>query len=337
MDHDGGNIGDDDLNHHGRVASSPPPSAGVVAISSTVVKPTVKVAATKVPDDGTINGNGNDVEEGESIIKFDPSDVDIVSTKIRTWNARHPGNIHYTELVARVVASGSKDLTATSIRDAANEIYEILTVQRGGRFLKLPERVATAEYCTLLTPKRCVEKIIHAIKTATNRSELRQKGVTQPYKKEKKNTDVVGSNKIKTTIVLTNTANNKTKNLNGKWIKSTKGTGTKLLATNHPIPSSIKKKSHNRVSSSSSQQNPIINSNRLALLPFSVAYDAVAGNQPIHWYGLKVVSVVCSQSDPWTAFQALDVPCGEYTTKTEPDRERSMRLQVRPHGYGRYW
>lgn len=317
-------VGDDNQN----IDRAAAPSARAAKLSTKATKLSA-ITTARSPD----GKNANDVDDGEIVIKFDPSDVDVVSTKIRTWNARHPGNIYYTELVAEAVSSG-KDLTSTSTRAAAQRIYEVLTVQRGGRFLKLPERVSTSDFCTLLTPKRCVEKIIHAIKTAMHRSE-REKGLTQLHTKEKKITDVSGHSKVMCT---------KPKSLTGK-IKSAEST-TKLPPK--LVLSSLKKnhqgsdKALSRASTAElrsvsgdsspnrSKQSLIENTNRLALLPFSVAYEAVAGNQPIHWYGLKAVSAVCSQSDPWTAFQALDVPCGGYTIETEPERERLMRLQVSP-------
>lgn len=293
---------------------------------------------------GTVpaDNHANDFVHGE--ILFNPSNVDIVSTKIRTWNARHPGNVFYNDLVARTVAN-SPDMPAPLVREAAMQIYDILTVDRGGRFLKLPERVTTSHTCTLMKRSRCVEKIIHAIKTAMLKKILREKGITQPYKKEKKkdpsaSTPTVAKTKPK--ILATK--------INCKALKIKKPKEKAKLSSNPSHASSNKStqslnksppKAHAGpiqgagviINPKKTQSSPTNSTNRLALLPFSVAYEAVAGNQPIHGYALKIISVVCSQSDPWTAFQALDVPCSGHTSDSEPERERLMRLQVRGTPY----
>jgi hypothetical protein len=323
---DGRDVGDDNQSN-GIVAAQSMKTAQALTSATQAAD----AAPAAIAADGKYT---NDFDEDEIVVKFDPSDVDVVSTKIRTWNAKHPGNMFYADLVAQTVSSG-KDLTPPFIREAAKGIYEILTVQRGGRFLKLPERVSTSEYCTLLTPKRCVEKIIHAIKTSIHKIELREKGVTQPYKKEKKGID--GSSQSKSTTTKSKSPTPTTKTPKATTNLST-NPGPSLVKKTHKGPDKTPAKSFTAetwsvgggTSPTRFQQSPTANANRLALLPFSFAYEAVAGNQPVHWYGLKAVSVICSQSDPWTAFQALDVPCGVYTTETEPERERLMRLQVRP-------
>lgn len=64
----------------------------------------------------------------------------------------------------------------------------------------------------------------------------------------------------------------------------------------------------------------------------TIVYKAKEGNQPIHKYGLKLISLVCNQLDPITAHRILDNPTPEFTLDNEPEKQRLMRLQVRVHG-----
>jgi hypothetical protein len=99
----------------------------------------------------------------EPEIPFEPADNDIVSTKIRTWNRKHPGNIFYAQLInSNVKADPSRFVDPAEVRKVAQGLYKILAIQRGGRFLKLPECALTSETCTVMSEKRSVEKIIHA-------------------------------------------------------------------------------------------------------------------------------------------------------------------------------
>ena len=99
----------------------------------------------------------------EPEIPFVPEDNDIVATKIRTWNKKHPGNIFYTHLInSAVEADPSRFENAAEVRLIAQQIYQIIAVQRGGRFLKLPDCAITSETCIVMSEKRGVEKIIHA-------------------------------------------------------------------------------------------------------------------------------------------------------------------------------
>lgn len=84
-------------------------------------------------------------------INFLPSDVDVVSTKLRTWNGKHPGNIFYTELVHKLVQDIS---VSNDCRSVATAIVNTIMDGRGGRFLKLKDGNKTAPGSS--NPTSCV-------------------------------------------------------------------------------------------------------------------------------------------------------------------------------------
>jgi hypothetical protein len=220
------------------------------------------------------------MEKMETEIDFLPVEVDIVSTKLRTWNLKHPGNIFYTELVHKKV-SGIKEIDdQAEIRRVAEEIVAILTIERGGRFIKLKEGDKIPTRCILMERKNCVSKVIHALRTAQSKLETRTTlGDSQPAGKKKK-------------VNVVKLAKKKDKSLTPR----------------------------------SSRAN-------LSTVFESIVYLAKQGNQPIHRYALKLISLVCNQSDPATAHRVLDNPSPEYTLESEPDKERLMRLQVSDMGW----
>ena len=75
--------------------------------------------------------------EAEATIPFEVTEVDVVSSKNRSWNAKHPGNIFYMDLVQSLMASlpsNTGDIIG-EMREMAEMIVHTVTVERGGRFL----------------------------------------------------------------------------------------------------------------------------------------------------------------------------------------------------------
>lgn len=105
-------------------------------------------------------------------IEFFPTEADVVSTKLRTWNLKHPGNLFYTEMVHRRVSEYNADDHATSKR-VASEIVNTILNERGGRFLKLRDGDLRPTHCTVMPFKQCIAKVTHALRTAQARLEGR--------------------------------------------------------------------------------------------------------------------------------------------------------------------
>jgi hypothetical protein len=212
----------------------------------------------------------------ETEIDFLPIDVDIVSTKLRTWNLKHPGNKFYTELVHKKILGITESDDQAEFRRVAEEIVHMLTIERGGRFLKLKEGDKGPTRCILMERKNAISKTIHALRTAQSKLAV---GDSQPAVKKKK-------------VNVVKLAKTRDKSLTPRL--------------------------------SSGNRSPVFE---------SIVYQAKQGNQPIHKYALKSISLVCNQSDPATAHRVLDKPSPEYTFEGEPDKERLMRLQVSDMGW----
>jgi hypothetical protein len=130
----------------------------------------------------------------ENEIDFHPTDVDVVSTKLRTWNTKHSGNVFYTELVLKMINEIKEDDQA-EYRRVAEEVVDILTIERGGRFLKLREGEKNPNCCILMGRKQSVNKAIHALRTAWSKADIRSALGDAPPKKKKVNTAKLAKNR----------------------------------------------------------------------------------------------------------------------------------------------
>jgi hypothetical protein len=111
-------------------------------------------------------------KDNEVWIAFDPSPVDVVSTKVRTWNNTHPGNMYYTDLVRKLVPS----ITSSAFNDVrmiAEKIVHNILDERGGRFLKPRDGDMDPTICIHMDRKQALGKVIHALRTAHSRIEKR--------------------------------------------------------------------------------------------------------------------------------------------------------------------
>lgn len=89
-------------------------------------------------------------DPGEEV-PFDPtkvSDIDIVASKIRTYNNKYPGNQFYVKLVHEKVQSLQFD-DISEYRRVAKDIVHVLLDLRGGRFLKLKDGEMNHTTCTV--------------------------------------------------------------------------------------------------------------------------------------------------------------------------------------------
>ena len=118
-------------------------------------------------------------------IDFTPTCVDVVSTKNRTWNLKHSGNMFYTRLVhSRVIElKDFEDLAA--FRRVAEEIVDTIVVERGGRFLKLKDGERNSTRCRVMKLSEATNKVIHALRSAHLKLNLQNIPgvVSQPMKK----------------------------------------------------------------------------------------------------------------------------------------------------------
>jgi hypothetical protein len=66
---------------------------------------------------------------------------------------------------------------ASEWRRVAEMIVDIITIERGGRFLKLREGHHDDSYCSLMSRKICISKVVHALRSAKSRS---NRGKSEP-------------------------------------------------------------------------------------------------------------------------------------------------------------
>ena len=112
--------------------------------------------------------------EAEATIPFEVTEVDVVSSKNRSWNAKHPGNIFYMDLVQSLMASlpsNTGDIIGEirEMREMAGRIVHTVTVERGGRFLKPPDGDGNPTKCIAMNKKQAVAKVLHALRTAQSK------------------------------------------------------------------------------------------------------------------------------------------------------------------------
>jgi hypothetical protein len=135
---------------------------------------------------------------------FELTEVDVVSSKNRSLNSKHPGNIFYTDLVQRLVprlAATPGDIIG-EMRDIAETIVHAVTVERGGRFVKAPpDGEWNPTMCTVMDKKQAVAKVLHALKTAHSRqAKLATGALSGPSAKKKKPTTVKGDKPTPTSL-----------------------------------------------------------------------------------------------------------------------------------------
>jgi hypothetical protein len=100
-------------------------------------------------------------------IAFEPTENDIVCTKLRTWNARHPGNMFFNQMIATKVPCINQD---SDFRNFAAEIIDLITT-KGGSFLKLNDKDCRdggshPKFCTVMNQKQCIHRVVRSLRTA---------------------------------------------------------------------------------------------------------------------------------------------------------------------------
>jgi len=100
-------------------------------------------------------------------VPFEPKPKDIICTKLRTWNSKHPGNKFFNAMVQDTACKVSEE----NIKTTAEAILNVLSTQRGGRFLKLHDvdvvtHGSRPHVCTVMNRKQSLNKVIRTLKTA---------------------------------------------------------------------------------------------------------------------------------------------------------------------------
>jgi hypothetical protein len=262
-----------------------------------------------------VQATNNTMESTE--IEFVPTAVDVVSTKLRTWNLKHPGNMFYTNLVQQKMFSDIKTYEEDPLeyKRVAERIVDLLTVERGGRFLKLKEGAVKPTTCTVMGRKLCVNKVVHALRTAQSKQEVRN---TQ--------------------------GNNNNNNANGTANANANANGGPPIVKKKKVSlPKVPKSNKERPGDKSQSPRPRTVPRRSAAIDCIVYRAKEGSNQHIHKHALELISLVCNQNDPSTAHYVLDKPSGAgtatatgtagYTLENEPEKERLLRLQVSTVSY----
>lgn len=300
----------------------------------------------------------------EQEIDFKPRDVDIVSTKLRTWNLKHPGNVFYTELIQKMLPEVQNEDQA-EYRRVAEQAVEILTVQRNGRFLKLREGDKEHTRCIVMDHRHSVNKAIHALRTAAARLEGtripgsgRPPGSTSSNNNSSSASKSSGKGKGSSNVASTPPPAKKKKTKDAKSAKSSKssrardkvkdpwkdavsGVGNSsieknsIIFNNNSYSNSSINNNSSRIINHDNSNNIIINNNHSSAKKGGksqqkLVYTVEEGNQPLGSYLVSLITLVCNQTtNPKVAFQVLDKPGLGYTFENEPEKNRLIRLQVR--------
>jgi hypothetical protein len=119
--------------------------------------------------------------ETESV-PFNPTEADVVCTKLRTWNTKHPGNLVFNKLIQGKIPSIKND---ADFRTVADELIDFVIVQKGARFLKLSDKEffagKTPRMCSVMNRKQCLHKVMRSMRTG----HARLHGTMTPRSKNK--------------------------------------------------------------------------------------------------------------------------------------------------------
>lgn len=142
---------------------------------------------TLSPEGGPRKGGGGGELESPTRIEFLPTELDVVCTKLRSWNEKHPGNLHCAKLIS-ARAQRVQENEIGKMRQMAKEIVHEIIEKRGGRFLKISEKERNPDYCSLMAHKSCVDRVARALRTAysnlTSPSSPNNKDRSQSPKKQ---------------------------------------------------------------------------------------------------------------------------------------------------------
>ena len=104
---------------------------------------------------------------GSHVTVFDPQEHDVVSTKLRSWNLRHPGNLAYADLLAEYASklpSTTDPNYSSTISEITKALIKLITEEKGGRFLKIQGRENHPNDCIVMNYKEARHKALQGLK-----------------------------------------------------------------------------------------------------------------------------------------------------------------------------
>lgn len=273
--------------------------------------------------------------KGGTPAPFNPGDHDVVSTKLRSWNLGHPGNLQYAELLveyALKLPSTSDPHYSSALSDTTKDLVNVITVERGGRFLKIAEGENHPEDCIVMDFKACHHKVLHGLKN--KQRVILTKGIppkptkittppkkNEPFKsaprfpkaqtKSKAGTPKAGTPKPKPEVVRTT----------GRARKKRKFDDEDDDEEDEPEPPKASKQTNKPETPKTPATTPRRRRRRVTTYEAKQREDGT-----IHPYALELISYVCNHKSA----NPLGKPGLKYATpEEEPDRDREIRLQLR--------
>ena len=98
---------------------------------------------------------------------FDPQEHDVVSTKLRNSNLGHPGNLAYADLLveyALKLPSTTDPNYSSTLSKITKALIELITEEKGGRFLKIQEGENHPNDCIVMNYKAAHHKVLQGLK-----------------------------------------------------------------------------------------------------------------------------------------------------------------------------
>ena len=216
----------------------------------------------------------------------------MVSTKLRSWNLGHPGNLLYAELLvdyALKLPLPSDPMYSSILNQTTKQLVEVITVEKGGRFLKIAEGENHPDDCVIMDYRASHHKVLHGLKN--KQRVILTKGI--PPKPVKKMNPPAKHEPFKA---------------------SPRPQSSELLRT-------TKRVRKQRKFDDDEEDGPKKRRRKRITL-----YEATQGaDGKINPYALELITFVCNnQNEP-----LLAKPGPQYSTaEEEPDKERLIRLQV---------
>ena len=232
-------------------------------------------------------------DKGEDLIPFAPENDDVVSTRLRAWNLKHPGNVFYATLLTEYAEKANEDALQfpdkeciSRLHQYADRIFEIITKDLKGRFLKIRDLEKKPDFCYVMNRKQCQHKTMTALRN-------RQQALKKAEEAEKK------------------------------------GSGVPKNISTTPSSLKEKKKTTKKRKEGETNKKPNSKKRKLEKQPKPI-YTAIPGDRvKVHPYALELINHVCNFESARSNNLILENPISKYATIQEPEKERRIRLQLR--------
>jgi len=281
-------------------------------------------------------------DKHETTIPFDPSPQDVVSTKLRSWNQTHPGNLAYQELLNHYAhqlsppSNTEYETNRKSIQEYAVKIANYIEHDLGGIFIKIDAGVVNPKICTRMNERQILEKIRIGLRNKYD-SLLKRKSL-----------GIINPTTVRVQIMtpMTTTKRNKQQ----KMMKRRKTTNvcttdekerpipSFLLTPSPPIMPSAKRAKRRKQPSRPSKKE--ITEERAGLEQeysqrcdehtLAIRYQAKQGQYSnIAPYALELITRICNHKG---GISLLQIPGPRYQMKddeAEPEEDRRIRQNLR--------